>query len=364
MNSETLCQAWDRVTLTPEADARIRRALSSAVARNPTPIKHTGKLPKIALAAVLSVLLLVVTAAAVVIHHAELELTEWHSNSLDIHSYDVTVTPADTDSELGFWYPEALPDSYTPLFISSTPDHVRLFFRNETGDTLELFCCTSEDYVLGGVTGGYDKQDITVNSTTGYRFDATRPEELGLTAHAMLCWTATEQDTAFRLEYKGQSTFVPDLLDIAESVSLQRKALTPTESTFLESYGDWRPSRIPEGYIHRETTATFHTPTLSVRLYQFYDDPASASGFSYYYTPVPDGQDAAQTLRAYALESLQICETVTVGTNPGYYADNGTQQSNRQLFWLDEEASLVFALQSRHLTREDFFSIAESMATG
>lgn len=362
MNSETFCRTWDRVTLAPETDERIRHSLSSAVARNPTPIKHTGKLPKIALAAVLSILLLVVTAAAVVIHHAELELTEWHSGFLDIHSYDVSVTPADTDGELGFWYPEALPDSYTPLFISSTPDHVRLFFRNETGDTLELFCCTSEDYVLGGVTGGYDKQDITVNSTTGYRFDATRPEELGLTAHAMLCWTAMEQDTAFRLEYKGQGTFVPDLLDIAESVSLQRKALTPTESTFLESYGDWRPSRIPEGYIHRETTAIFHARTLSVRLYQFYDDPASASGFSYYYTPVPDGQDAEQYLKELALESLQACESVTVGGTPGYYADDGTQQFNRQLFWLDEEAGLVFALQSRHLTQDELFSITESMA--
>ena len=362
MNSEIFCHAWNRITLTAEADERIRCVLSSAAVQDPPPIKNICKLSKIALAAVLSVLLLAVTAAAVVIHRTELELTEWHSDFSDIHSYDITVISDGSDSELDFWYPETLPPNYTLLFVSSTPDHERLFFRNEAGDTLELFCCTSEDCSLGGVTGGYDKQDTSINGATGYRFDATRPEELGLTAHAVLCWTATEQNTAFRLEYKGQSTLTPDLLAIAESVSLQKNALTPTESTFLDAFGDWHPARTPEGCIHHETTATFHAPTLSVRLYQFYDDPASPSGFSYYYTPVPDGADAAQTLKNCAMESLQVCEAVTVGSDPGYYTDDGTELSNRQLFWLEEEAGLIFALQSRTLSRDELLSIAESMS--
>lgn len=361
MNPDTFCRVWDRVALAPETDERIRRALASAASKS-IPIKHARKLSKITLAAILSVLLLVATAAAVVIHRTELELAEWHSSTLDIDSYDVTLTPADTAGELGFWYPEALPDGYTPLFISNNPDRLRLVFQNEIGDTLELFCCTSQDYALGSVTGGYDKQDITVNNTAGYRFDATRPEELGLTAHAMLCWSAEDRNTAFRLEYKGQSTLSPDLLSIAESVSLQEKSLTPTEYTFLETFGDRRPTWLPEGYVHREATATFHARTLSVRLYQFYDVPTSEASFSYYYTPVPDGQDAAQTLKEYALESLQTCESVTVGRFAGYYADDGTELSNRQLFWLDEDSGLIFALQSRHLTRDELFSIAESMA--
>lgn len=363
MNPETFCRAWDRVALTPETDERIHHALASAAARNPVPAKRTRKLPKLALAAVLSVLLLAATAAAVAICRTEPELTEWHNRSLNIDSYDVTLTPADRGGELGFWYPETLSRGYELLFVSSTPDHERLFFRNEAGDTMELFCCTSKDYVLGSVTGRYDKQDITVNSTTGYRFDAASPEELGLAAHAMLCWTDAEQNAAFRLEYKGQSTVAPDLLSIAESISLQRNALASTESTFLETFGDWRPSQIPEGYTHRETTATFHARTLSVRLYQFYDNTASESGFSYYYTPVPDGEDAAQTLKSCAMESLQTCETVTVGSNPGYYADDGTEFSSRQLFWLDEDSGLIFALQSRTLSRNDILSIAESMST-
>lgn len=361
MNSETFCQAWNRVTLAPEADERIRRALASA-ASNSIPMKHARKLSKLALAAILSVLLLAVTAAAVVIHYTELELTEWHSDFLDIHSYDVTLTTADTGGKLGFWYPEALPDSYALLFISDSSDRLRLFFQNETGDTLELFCCTSEDYTLGGVTGGYDKQDITVNGTAGYRFDATRPEELGLVSHTMLCWTAADRNAAFRLEYKGQSVPAPDLLSIAESVALQETPLNSTESAFLETFGDWRPAQVPDGYAYREATATFHAPTLSVRLYQFYDDPTSESGFSYYYTPVPDGEDAEQYLKELALESLQVCEPVTVGSFTGYYTDDGTQLSSRQLFWLDEDSGLIFALQSRALTRDELFSIAESTA--
>lgn len=361
MNSEIFCRAWDRVTLAPETDGRIRRALASAAPQNPAPIRRARKLSKFALAAVLSAFLLAVTAAAAVIHRTELELTEWHGTNLDIHSYDVTLTPAADDSELGFWYPEAIPGNFTLLFVSNDTDRLRLLFRNETGDTLELFGCTSEDYALGNVTGGYTRQDITVNGVPGYRFDATRPEELGLAAHAMLCWSAAEQNAAFRLEYRGSSGLAPDLLSLAESVALQKKALTTTEQTFLETYGDWRPAYIPAGYTHREPSATFHTGTMSVRLYQFYDDPDAETGFSYYYTPVPEGEDAARTLKAYALESLRTCEAVTVGTCPGYYADDGTQQSDRRLFWLDEDSGLIFALNSRDLTREELFSIAEGM---
>ncbi len=361
MNPDIFCRTWDRVTLAPEADDRIQRALAFA-SSSPIPIKHARKLPKIALAAILSVLLLVITAAAVVIHRTELNLTEWHSSTPNIDAYDVTLTPADTDGELGSWYPDTLPDGYTLLFVSSDPDRLCLFFRSETGDTLELFCCTSQDYALGSVTGGYDKQNLSVNGAAGYRFDATRPEELGLTSHVMLCWTATDRNAAFRLEYKGQSDLTPDLLAIAESVALQEKPLATTESAFLETFGDWRPSRIPEGYAHRQTSATFHTRTLSVRLYQFYDNPASETSFSYYYTPLPNGEDAGQYLKELALESLQACESVTVGGNPGYYADDGTQPFNRQLFWLDKDSGLIFALQSRHLTRDELFSLAESMA--
>lgn len=361
MNSEIFCRAWDRVTLAPETDGRIRRALASAAPQNPPPIRRARKLSKFALAAVLSALFLAVTAAAVVIHRTELELTEWHGAPLDIHSYDVTLIPAATDAGLGFWYPEDIPGDFTLLFVSNNADRLRLFFQNEAGDTLELFCCTSEDYALGSVTGGYTKQDITVNGVPGYRFDATRPEELSLAAHAMLCWSAAEQNAAFRLEYRGMSGLNPDLLSIAEGVALQKDALPATEHTFLETYGDWHPAQIPEGYVHLETSATFHARTLSVRLYQFYDLPSAEAGFSYYYTPVPTGQDAAQTLKEYALESLQTCEAVTVGACPGYYADDGSQQSSRQLFWLDEDSGLIFALNSRTLTRDELFSIAESM---
>lgn len=361
MNSDTFCRAWNRVNLSPEADERIRRAIASAASK-PVPLKQAKKLSKIALAAILAVLLLIVTAAAVVVHRTELDLTEWHSTTLDIDSYNVTLTPVDTSGELGFWYPKELPDGYTVLFVSNNTGRLRLFFQNETGDTLELFCCTSEDYALGSVTGGYDKQDITVNGAAGYRFDATRPEELGLTTHVMLCWSASEQNAAFRLEYKGNSPLAPDLLAIAESVSLQEKPLIPTEYTFLETFGDWQPTQLPEGYAYRETSATFHTRTLSVRLYRFYDIPTSEASFSYYYTPVPDGQDAAQTLKEYALESLQTCEPVTVGTCPGYYADDSTQLSTRQLFWLNEDSGLIFALHSRYLSREELFTLAESIA--
>lgn len=363
MKNEIFCRAWDSVTLSPEADAKIRQSLSCHLPK-PTPSKRPQKLSKLLPAAALSILLLAVTAGAVAISRLELCVEEEHTAYSD--HYDVFLSAREgEETPLGFWYPEALPGDFAPVYVSDLRESsCSILFQNEQGDQLELTWCSSSIQLLASTRGSSNtQQSISVNGAEGYRFDHERPEELGLTACTLLCWTAPDTDAAFRLEYRGISGSTPDLLTIAESVAPRTEPLTPSSQEALEAFGDWRITALPEPYVYdgaycaylEELSAEDHP----YEIHQTY--LAEDGAICLRYSPIPSGSTADDALDNAT--AFFRSERTSVGINGanGYYV-NSPKAAVDYLFWADKESGLLFTLWGEVLSPEEAIALAESTA--
>ena len=365
MNHESFRQTWDSVTLSSESDARIRQALICSDKKY-TPITKVRNLPKLVLAAVLSVLALVITAGAIAIARLELTVQEDHtavSNQYDIFisSWEGTNTPLDS------WYPEALPKDFAPVYISDLQDSNRsIVFQNKQGDRLELKYCTSSVQILDSTRGSRSsRQDITINGVEGYRFDHDCPEELGLTACTLLCWTAPDKDVAFSLEYRGTGDLAPDLLIIAESVAPQTESLTPSLYDALDTFGDWRITALPENYVYDRARCYYLEDLLDEErpfvVYQTFLREDSIGGkISLQYHPIPSQETSTTALEDITAFFRDDRTPASIHGNSGYYV-NSTKAAADHLYWVDEESGLIFTLSTESISQKEAMALAESI---
>lgn len=247
MNEHDFCRAWEQVTLSPEADARIQKALESACSDSERKVTYMNtekrrfgrKISKTAIAIIAAALLLTVTALAVASSRIKMDLEIEMSSVTNIGDYDVEIYSTDEEPvKLGYWYPKALPDGFESTYISLQHQNIHqvLDFENELGDWLRLIYEIPQGYTLsGGVQGEYDMQEISVNGGDGYLFTRTHPEERGMIQYSIAYWLAPEKGIAFSLEYKGYHTEL-DIVAFAESVAEQKEPLIPTQT----------PSPVPE----------------------------------------------------------------------------------------------------------------------
>lgn len=364
MEHDTFCRTWDRVTLSPEADTRIRQTLICPD-KKCAPITKVRKLPKLVLAAVLSILTLAVTAGAIAV--ARLELTVQEDHTAVFNQYDILISPWEgSDTHLDFWYPETLPEDFAPVYVSDPRESNRsILFRNTQGDRLELTYCTASVQTLGSTRGSSQTAtDITINGTEGYRFDHDRPEELGLTACTLLCWTAPDKNVAFSLEYRGISNIAPDLLTIAESIAPQAEPLTPSLYEALETFGDWRITALPENYVYDRARCHYLEALLEEKhpfvVYQtFLSEDGIGGVISLQYHPIPSQETPASALETVTAYFRDDRVPASINGSLGYYV-NSTKAAANHLYWVNEDAGLIFTLTAEGLPMQEAITLAES----
>lgn len=366
MNRETFCRIWDRITLSPEADTRIQQHLLAQDTKD-EPIKTGRKLSRLMLAAALSILILAITAGAYAVTRLELTVDEEHTVFSDQYNIFISVWEGE-DGPLEFWYPKNLPEDFKPVYVSDPrEENQNILFKNEKGDHLEFTWCKSSVHVLGSTRGSsHTATDIRVSDLEGYRFDHNHPEELGLTACVLLCWTAPDQDTAFRLEYLGVSEDMPDLLPIAESVTTQAEPLVPSLYTALGALGDWRITLLPENYAYDRACCYYKEELLAqdypYMIHQIFLDKSCTDGvISLQYHSLPTDKTAVSSLEDITAYFKDDRIEVSVNGSLGYYVNSHKAVSN-SLYWADVKSGLIFTLYAENLSSEQAVMLAESIS--
>lgn len=170
--------------------------------------------------------------------------------------YDVFFEPTDEEHiELGYWYPQSLPDGFEVDFVSEhLLDGQRIRFKNAVGDEMSFEYSIARESFGMGIPGDSAVEPVQVNDQVGKRFIRNTVDGNS----TVIIWTNSDRGIGFVLEYWGAGEV--DLLSIAESVTEQDKGFTPTLSVYydkaLEELGNYVIGALPSGYERTEFIAS------------------------------------------------------------------------------------------------------------
>ena len=221
------------------------------------PRRRIGRRLASALIATASLLAFSITAYAVG-RRIYMEIQE--SRVDDSTYYEMSFLPGDNGYiDLGYWYPEKLPDGFEEVFVSdhySTADQC-IWFENENGDTIRFDYAVAGDWNISVEADVVKTENVTVNGNPGQLFTSEYDNN---NASKTLYWYIEDRGIRFSLHFEGTADV--DLLAIAESVTEQSEG-RPVSSAermdeALEELGVYMPTALPKGY---ELTETHASPT-------------------------------------------------------------------------------------------------------
>lgn len=354
--------SWEQETLSPEADARIRRMLEesscSDTNKETIPMKNIKrKIPKTTVAAIAAVIVLTVAALAVAVSRIELVTTRFPGY------FEVDFQATDEEYiELGSWYPQYIPDGFEESFISDTQGHAQLIrFSNEDYSALLEF---SYETAGAGKEISFSifrvKETVAVNGMEALLINGTH-----------LYWTDDARGIGFSLSIDGENIDLIDsteLIAIAESVIELDEPLIPTNeyktNIALEQLGDYRPTVLPEGY---EASELYASPLEGeddwyAYVHRWYENSSHDMIFITYETFRLEStvEDPAATMLDYnTSEGGGILTDVTIQGLPGTLVENDGELV--ELVWVDVEKGLTFSVSGDAITGEEAIAIAEGL---
>lgn len=370
-------EAWDQVRLSPEADARIRAALTEArrtggqviPLRSGAPgrkkaVRRTGRI--VLIAAVVAGLF-TVTALAVgvssIIFRSETVLVggpdETGYTEEVQFSFDAV---GDGPIDMGVWtldVPEGYGESGDSSYRDSYADAV---WEDESGRRIALHYEAAD---LGFGQWAVDKDDIikqravTVNGSPATLLTT----DLG----TQLIWTDEELGVGFTLSSSDGDLDLIALAETAHQVD-QVPALDENTLAAIEQLGDWQPT-LPDAYIER---GTFGYPGEAPYVVRTWVNGAGCSvklryephipGFTYdnYYVGAyresgdkePGGSD---TYAGYTVSDI------TVQGQPAGLVES-PDGSPVIVVWVAEDQSVYFVLSAEGMTTPELLALAETVA--
>ena len=347
--------AWEQETLSPEADARIRRMLEASSCsgkhKETIPMKNIKrKIPKTTVAAIAAVIVLTVAALAVAVSRIELVIHRENG------SHVIEFTPVDEEYiDLGTWYPEYIPEGYEESFISFVMDGSQVIhFENEDGDLISLEYQTAKASHQVYIDLARTQEDVTVNGLPATIF-----------GESSLFWTNDERGIGFHL---SGSVGKEELIAIAESITESDEKLIPTgekkNALTLEQLGDYQPTTLPEGY----EAAEFRTSPLEgeddwyAYVHREYENRRHDMIYIVYETFRLEStvEDPAATILDYKTsEGNGVRTNVTIQGLPGILVENDSELV--KLVWVDFEKGLTFFVFCDTITGEEAIAIAEGL---
>ena len=387
-------RAMEEITLSPEADARIRRDLFcvQAVRQGRPAGKRTGR-PMLRTAAILAaILLLGVTAYAAgakiymkISREREdqasvtFEETEKQEQPLTVirdllpeigkeqsvyeAQYQFPREAQGAFVELGYWLPETIPAGYEETFVSDRAyDSQTILYGNEAG--YEIRYKYTKPSGFGGVTmyGVVSEETVQIGENEGILFRKT--------VGSSLFWLREADGIGFWLSTDDPAV---DLVEMARSVaacepfrSEEADALT---AEALAQLGDFCPEWLPEGFEEREYVGC---PVPEDGWYgyvrRFYTDYATNRELCLDYEPFvlppeAEGNDPeAYFVEIHTSEERPDVVTEAVSVN-GMTGIIRVSPGANAVHWLDAERELSFSVSSSTVSVEELLQLAEGVCS-
>lgn len=255
--------------------------------------------------------------------------------------YEMSFLPGDNGYiDLGYWYPEKLPDGFEEVFVSDyySYEGQTIWLKSKNGDTIRFEYAVAGDWNNSVETNVVKTENVTVNGNPGQLFTSEYDNN---NASKTLYWYIEDRGIRFSLNFEGTANV--DLLAIAESVTEQNEgrpiSLTERKDEALEELGVYMPTALPEGYDLIETHAS----------------PTSNGGGWYGYVDFLFENNEHDTIRLFY---------DTVSWN-GITPKSGVTVLGNTVSWYVEGAGpqkgLHFHLTSGDLTTSELQALAESI---
>ena len=354
--TEKIHDAWEQVTLSPQADERIRGALAAAQQEQKVIPLRRGlrRTTRIALIAAVIIGLLSVTALGInmgriVLREKTVQVVGPDNVASEYEEIDFEPT-TQGPIYMGLWVLD-VPEGYEETERSWYMDgDAANFWENADGKEIR-FNYMAADLPYGQSTivqETLDKQDITVNGAPAllYVFQDS----------SLLVWTNDEIGVGFELSCNDSDIDIIALAETAHQVDEKPKPRPDTLIAIAE-LGDWNPV-LPEGY----------SEYISYGMPAEYGGP---DGYSYVWHTYVNGAGYTINLRyeiAYSnvdhvggYQDLYNVSDVTVQGWPGGLVEN-LDGSPYFLVWDNEEVGLTFRMMAEELTSEELLAVAESVA--
>ena len=266
--------------------------------------------------------------------------------------YDITFMPVDNEYiELGYWYPETLPEGFEETFVS---DHYwqsqTVHYGNGTDDWITYMYGIAGDWFNITLEGNFDIRDVTVGSNQGKMFIGD-PADYDGNQYTTIVWTDAERGLGFFLEYMGREQV--DLATMAQSVTEQSEGHTSSwaqaQEEALEELGVYMPAFLPEGY---ELTETHAMPT------------SEGSGWYAYVRRIFENADHKQIYLGYETVGYSA-EATEAEIAEMVFPEPGMQVSADTVTWYIEgvgpQLGLEFTMTADDLTADELLALAESV---
>ena len=383
MNKHDFRRTWEQVTLSPEADARIREALESGCFKSERQVIYMNtdkrrfgkKVSKTAIAALAVALLLSASAVVAAVSRVRMNVQEYTrgGNFLDVgdtpttdgdiiassEPYYVKISFDATGSdylELGSWYPKYIPDGYEETFVSDPATfngrNQSIQFKNADGQVLGIEIQTAGPGLEMVLANVISEQRVSINGLAGMLYTTVDD-------HRLLAWSDEERGLGFTI---GTDDISIDIVAVANSVRQINYVPTPTDAyktdDALAELGDYIPAALPEGFSEKSTVGYPREDGGGWYAYVnrcYENDVHDVIYFAYEtFSLDPEFEQSAQTVIDFAGGG----SSVTVNDLPGAIS---TVNDETQIVWVDMEKSLEFKLVSGAVSEQELLTMANSI---
>ena len=354
--------AWEQVTLSPQADERIRTALADAQqAQKVIPLRRgLRRTTRIALVAAVIIGLLSVTALGINIGRIALRTENVPVTGPDGDTSEVVEIvfepTTDESTQMGIWTLD-VPEG----FEEGEPFHrvgvAKAHWANADGKSINLTYVAADREADFFVEKDFlEEREVTIKGVPGQLYifeDSSR-----------LFWTDDEIGVGFELWCNDNTIDLPALANTAHQKQVDEKPqLNEDTLEAIADFGDWNPTAMPGNY--REYTsggapAKYGGPDGYGYVFRTYvNDDGSTIELYYKVARGDEGYEPHvshwRTLPGYSVQD------VTVQGQPAGLILN-KDGSPWRLVWICEDGSLVFDLMCSNLTTEELLAVAESVA--
>ena len=354
--TEKLHSAWDQVSLSPQADERIRAVLAA----QPLPhksLRHTTRIALIAavIIGLLSVTALGVTRGRIVFREKEITIIGPDNTSSTYVEVGFDAT-TDEPSHLGVWTLDA-PEDFEIEKVFYLNGNSETLWINADGSRINLsYVVADKPYDIGFTEKPLNKQEVTINGVPGYLYS--------FEDSFYFFWTNDENGIGFELWCNDSAI---DLLALAKTVhpdqTYEKPHLNEDTLTAIAEFGDWNPTAMPGNY--REYTsggmpAEYGGESGHGYVWRTYVNDEGYTIELYYLVAHGDETYEPYVASWRELPGYSVKEVTVQGRSAGLIEnDDGTPW---RLTWLSEDDDLAFHLMAEGLTSEELLAVAESVA--
>ena len=208
---EKYIKEMDSITISKEADEAIYNNLHEACKAQKGDYIMTYKKKRtmrIGLIAAVLVAVLAATAFAAINAHIEMKRTDYgQTTEIDFAKTD------DAKLELGFYYPECIPDGYTKVFVSEYDNRMQtVVYENPQGAELRYIYETAGEGGQVSFENIRSEETVDINGSSGTLSDSSR----------ILLWTNDAAGIGFTLTATDKDI---DLIKMAASVAPSDKPM-------------------------------------------------------------------------------------------------------------------------------------------